>query len=482
MTSKPSTDASLIIFLVHGTFARGAAWTKPDSTFCTQLKRDLQALGHEKIRFELFEWSGDNTHPARREAAVKLERALRASVRLQPECDHFVVAHSHGGNIALRAVQRSRYFSEKAIGVVTLATPFLKFSKLRSSHVTWPIFLYGFVAGVIDIAMLTLVYRFGLLFAMLFGGLAALGKSLFEMFSMDKAKRKDARETLIFVPLIGLGLFLLFWLSLSIVEHWGPTPGHWLAALNAAMFGDRFSAVITTGVNLILLSIALLFVIYMAYLNAIDEVSWQRRRGIVRLRREIFRRYAYSQPESEFHGPLLSLSSSVDEALGALFGAWMMHRWTSWVVRSGIVSLVLVVTVLTIYLTVEWAQWFTEAARHTWLSALMWDTGTEVVFIVGFIIMSGFVWLSTWIFSKLVGHSNIGLGLANPDYNLLWRIRAQRLSGLSEDVENRRYSFKEIVQGSEGLLFHSRLYSHPRAIRRITGWMHDFVDKGVGAK
>ena len=169
MTSKLSTDASLIIFLVHGTFARGAGWTKPGSTFCTQLKRDLQALGHEKIRFELFEWSGDNTHHARREAAVKLERALRASVRLQPQSDHFVVAHSHGGNIALRAVKRSRYFSEKEIGVVTLATPFLKFSRLRSPLVTWPLFCYGFVMGVIGIAMLSLVYRFGFFLAMLFG-------------------------------------------------------------------------------------------------------------------------------------------------------------------------------------------------------------------------------------------------------------------------------------------------------------------------
>ena len=138
-------------------------------------------------------------------------------------------------------------------------------------------------------------------------------------------------------------------------------------------------------------------------------------------------------------------------------------------------------TALTIYLTIEWAHWFTEAASHTWLSALMWDTGTEVVFIVGFIIMSAFVWLSTKIFSKLVGHSNIGLGLANPDYNLLWRIRAQRLSGLSGVVENRRYSFKEIIQGSEGLLFHSRLYSHPRAIRRIARWIHACVDRGVDA-
>ena len=479
MTSKLSTDASLIIFLVHGTFAHGAAWTKPGSTFCTQLKRDLQALGHEKIHFELFEWSGDNNHRARREAAVKLERALRASVRLQPQSDHFVVAHSHGGNIALRAVKRSRYFSGKEIGVVTLATPFLKFSRLRSSLVTWPLFCYGFVVGVIDIAMLSLVYRFGLLLAMFFDGLAALGKSLFDVFSRDKEKRTGALQILVFVPLIALGLFLLFWLSLSIIEHWGPTPGHWLAALYASLFGDRFSAVITTGVNLILLSIALLFVIYMAYLSALAEVSWQRRRGIVRLRQEIFRRYAYLQPESEFHAPLLSLSSSVDEALGVLFGAWIMHRWTSWVVRSGIVLLVFVMTALTIYLTIEWVRWFTEAASHTWLSALMWDTGTEVVFIVGFIIMSVFVWLSTKIFSKLVGHSNIGLGLANPDYNLLWRIRAQRLSGLNGVVENRRYSFKEIIQGSEGLLFHSRLYSHPRAIRRIARWIHACVGRGV---
>ncbi len=477
MSSKLSTDESLIIFLVHGTFARGASWTKPDSTFRTKLKRDLQAMGHEKIRFVLFEWSGDNTHRARREAAVKLERALRTSVRLQPQSYHFVVAHSHGGNIALRAVKRSRYFSEKAIGVVTLATPFLKFSKLRSYHVTWPIFCYGFVVGAIAIAMLSLVYGFGLLLAMFFGGLVALGKSLVDVFSRDKAKRTGALKTLLFALLIALGLFLLFWLSLSIIEYWGPTPGHWLAALNAALFGDRFSAVITTGVNIILLSAGMLFVIYMAYLNGIDEVSWQRRRGIVRLRQEIFRRYAYSQPESEFRGPLLSLSSSVDEALGVLFGAWMMHRWTSWVVRSGIIFLVFVMSALTIYLTIEWARWFTEAAHHTWFIALMWDTGTEVVIIVGFIIMSGFVWLNTKLFSKLVGHSNIGLGLANPDYNLLWRIRAQRLSGLSADSENRRYSFKEIIQGSEGLLFHSRLYSHPRAIHRIAGWMHACVGR-----
>jgi hypothetical protein len=69
-------------------------------------------------------WSGSNSVFERDRFARDLARDLDDDVRADPTCQQLVIAHSHGGNIALDAVRHYRQ-SETEIQIVTLATPFV---------------------------------------------------------------------------------------------------------------------------------------------------------------------------------------------------------------------------------------------------------------------------------------------------------------------------------------------------------------------
>src|SRR5262245_25123138 len=68
------------ITLVHGTWARRAAWVKDDSLFCRQLR---QVLG-PTLQFCAFTWSGANWQSKRLRAAAELSQQLAAGVLLMP--------------------------------------------------------------------------------------------------------------------------------------------------------------------------------------------------------------------------------------------------------------------------------------------------------------------------------------------------------------------------------------------------------------
>lgn len=100
-----------MVTLVHGTWARNAPWTLEGS----RMWRALEEQGYEVDRAD---WGGGNRFSSRRDAAA----TLRAQLQGQQGFDRFVVAHSHGGNIALRALNGD---DGVAAGVVCLNTPFL---------------------------------------------------------------------------------------------------------------------------------------------------------------------------------------------------------------------------------------------------------------------------------------------------------------------------------------------------------------------
>jgi alpha-beta hydrolase superfamily lysophospholipase len=79
-------------------------------------------------------WSGENSISARDNTAHVLAEHLSAEHAEHPQANQLVIAHSHGGNIALRALYLSqRRDSSQLCGgdsatpfVVTLATPFVE--------------------------------------------------------------------------------------------------------------------------------------------------------------------------------------------------------------------------------------------------------------------------------------------------------------------------------------------------------------------
>ena len=131
-----TTVASVIVTLVHGTFARGTAWTQDGSNLRAAIAASLNAdpqTSPADITFDVFEWSGRNAHRARIKAGYELAEHIRELRKNNPNCRHFIVAHSHGGNIALLA-HKHLPPNLHALGIATLGTPFV-FAR-PESHLT----------------------------------------------------------------------------------------------------------------------------------------------------------------------------------------------------------------------------------------------------------------------------------------------------------------------------------------------------------
>lgn len=114
--------APLVVTLVHGTFDSNARWTLANSAVCSAL---VHACG-PKLIIQSFTWSGKNDHRHRILAARQLSDKLAESSSTFPKSKQIVIAHSHGGNIAVDAVQfMSEKYRRSIARIITISTPFL---------------------------------------------------------------------------------------------------------------------------------------------------------------------------------------------------------------------------------------------------------------------------------------------------------------------------------------------------------------------
>jgi pimeloyl-ACP methyl ester carboxylesterase len=118
-----------VLILVHGTGSPDAAWTRDCSLLCSSLRTALENAGHAVV-FERCVWSGRNGVRARQSAVVDLQRVIACSCRSYPNAVRCVIAHSHGGNIAIRALTAA---PGAISGLVCMATPFLSTRRRPSS-------------------------------------------------------------------------------------------------------------------------------------------------------------------------------------------------------------------------------------------------------------------------------------------------------------------------------------------------------------
>ena len=110
-SADSSTAGALIITLVHGTWGRGflpplreeGTWFAAGSDFRKTL---AGALNKHQLSFSMypFLWSGANSVRERDRAAHELAEHLRAKQLEHSNSTQVVIAHSHGGNVALRAL------------------------------------------------------------------------------------------------------------------------------------------------------------------------------------------------------------------------------------------------------------------------------------------------------------------------------------------------------------------------------------------
>ena len=124
-----------IITLIHGTWARAALWTRPDSALCQTLKATADKSGAE-IEFRPYVWSGANRLKAR--SCSGLVKQLRQEIEQAPDASHFLIAHSHGGNIMVEAL-RAPGIGSMCLAIVTLSTPFVT-SRRSGIRITGAVF------------------------------------------------------------------------------------------------------------------------------------------------------------------------------------------------------------------------------------------------------------------------------------------------------------------------------------------------------
>jgi hypothetical protein len=448
-----NSDPCVVIFLVHGTFARGARWTRPGSLFRTGLTAALTENGQRGVSFESVDWSGGNSHRARRAGAVRLERRLRASLRRHPEACHFLVGHSHGGNIAMRAAKRTGRGADRRIGVVTLATPYLRFRKVHSSMIAWPLLCLGFAKGVAN-----------LVFILIAGPFVALAGLFRESLRMGIA--------------IVVALVASFFAVRPLIDAgWPVTPGHFVERVCSFVASGRICDSAGSLFNLLLVLLGTIGVSAIAWSFALDEVAWKRRRSLVKRRRTIFRRYAYSQPEGAIRTPVLAMSSAIDEALGILSGAWFAHRVVGWMARAFSIAVVTGAIALAAFAIWRLNRWLFASGQSPMVVGYVWE-GLDYILPIGGLMIAAAVGSTTLLLTRLAGYSNLGLGLANPDHNLLWTVRAYRTPGTGANALSVRYGLWDVLGASNGFLLHSRLYTYAPAIRRIAEWMRNECARG----
>ena len=101
-------DNAPVVVTVHGTYARHRlmrlvhgerGWWRAGSSFCRVLGAKIPGCS-----FVEFKWSGRNSHADRLAAGEELAKLLARLREREPRRPLCVAAHSHGGNVALKAV------------------------------------------------------------------------------------------------------------------------------------------------------------------------------------------------------------------------------------------------------------------------------------------------------------------------------------------------------------------------------------------
>ncbi len=161
MRKVVDTCPRFVITLVHGTtWFRDAGWTQPDSSFRRTLQASLPGA-----RIERFQWSGKNSARARVRAAEELRVRLREHINRYSGARHYVIGHSHGGNVALYALQ-DEGIASKMSGVIALSTPFLWATLRDVGPINWKhiktqfiVFLAAIIGLMAGLAIGLSIYR-----------------------------------------------------------------------------------------------------------------------------------------------------------------------------------------------------------------------------------------------------------------------------------------------------------------------------------
>lgn len=155
------------VLFIHGTFANKAVptesptpWWVPGSQFANDLQAALirhQSTARPIAPDDVFAWTGNNSESDRRAAAKQLAARLSAMDSDPAIRRYHLIAHSHGGNVATRALEE---FQPRKLGaVIFLGTPYLSFrdparKQLKPATVARIIYFLGFTLSLAAIIYL----------------------------------------------------------------------------------------------------------------------------------------------------------------------------------------------------------------------------------------------------------------------------------------------------------------------------------------
>lgn len=171
----------LLMTLVHGTWGRGffprrqrqgriPLWFEEGSPFLARLSAELGDMPHKT---NPLLWSGANSIFERDKTAQVLAEYLSAEHTEDPQATQLIIAHSHGGNIALRALHHLQKCDAPPLDgderakpfIVTLATPFIEIHRANFGRRPLLIrlalmFAMGFLSVTLSLAFLIFLLYF----------------------------------------------------------------------------------------------------------------------------------------------------------------------------------------------------------------------------------------------------------------------------------------------------------------------------------
>ena len=146
-------DATRTVTFVHGTYTSHAEWMQDGRPLPDAIAKVTDPRTTEIHRFC---WNGDNLHWGRVAGGRELQQHLLGLAERHPDAEHHVIAHSHGGNVAvyaLRGEKRGEVHPALAgVRITTLGTPFLSVERRATVRVgRW------IVGGMLLAALMLLV-------------------------------------------------------------------------------------------------------------------------------------------------------------------------------------------------------------------------------------------------------------------------------------------------------------------------------------
>ncbi|GAB4520814.1 MAG: hypothetical protein Tsb0010_05080 [Parvularculaceae bacterium] len=136
-----------IIFAIHGTKSTNDAaisydWWKQNGA----LQEKLATCIEGEIRFIPFSWNGKNSQRERSKEAARLRDDIKAEIKRGRKDEPVIlIAHSHGGNVAMIACLDDPEL--EAVRVITVGAPFFTFSDGAIRQFLEFIFVYAILIG-----------------------------------------------------------------------------------------------------------------------------------------------------------------------------------------------------------------------------------------------------------------------------------------------------------------------------------------------